>query len=118
MLAAPPCSPAGATSLIPWGQAGSDTEGGLAFRTDQGQVVLLRTRLRAPNLVSADLAVTGTISPNPARVGDPVLSAAGAEAAPADISYAVTRWFVVMARTYRITESTRVFRVPAASSRT
>ena len=43
---------------------------------------------------------------------------AGAETAPAENSYEVTRWFVVMARTYRITESTRVFRMPAASSRT
>jgi uncharacterized repeat protein (TIGR01451 family) len=67
-----PVSLGGATSLLAWGQALSDSEGGLAFRTDQGQVVLLRTRLRAPNLVSADLAVTGTVLPNPARVGDPV----------------------------------------------
>jgi uncharacterized repeat protein (TIGR01451 family) len=53
-----------ASGFIKWGTDG------LAFRTDRDQVVLLRTRLRTPNVTSADLAVTGSVSPNPVRVGD------------------------------------------------
>lgn len=52
-------------SFVLWG---SD---GIAFRTGD-QVTLLRTRLRTPDVRSADLAVTGIVSPNPVRVGGTV----------------------------------------------
>src|SRR5207249_623445 len=52
-----------ASSLVAWGTDG------LAFRTDEDQVVLLRTRLRTPAVVAADLSLVGTASPNPVAPG-------------------------------------------------
>ncbi len=55
-----------AGSLLTWGKDG------IAFHTDRDQVVLLRTRLRTPEAVQADVAVAGRVSPPLVRAGDSV----------------------------------------------
>src|SRR5262249_20849188 len=52
-----------AYGLVAWGAAG------FAFRTDENQVVILRTRLRPPAVVAADLSLVGSVSPNPVAPG-------------------------------------------------
>jgi DNA-binding beta-propeller fold protein YncE len=51
------------SSLVLWGKDG------LAFRTDQGQVLLMRTPLRAPAANDADLSLTATATPEPVEQG-------------------------------------------------
>src|SRR5439155_18963102 len=49
-----------ATSLVRWGTDG------LAFRTDQGQLFLIRTPLRIPGAMGAHLLLKGIVVPDPA----------------------------------------------------